>query len=77
MTLTGIAADLRAGDAFTILRRLLAVGAMLLGAVVGALLVLDVSDVAALAFASALLAVVVAWAAGASRRPAPWHDAQA
>ena len=50
---------------------------MLLGAVIGALLVLDVSDVAALAFASALLAVVVAWAAGASRRPAPWHDAQA
>ncbi len=77
MTLTGIAADLHARDAFTVLRRLLAVGAMLLGAVIGAVLVLDVSDVAALAFASALLAIVAVWAGGASRRPAPWHAPQA
>src|SRR3954452_15064945 len=73
MTLTGIAADFRQRDRFAIVRRLLAVGAMLAGATAGAMLVLHVSDVAALALAAALLALVIVWAITASRAPAPWH----
>jgi uncharacterized membrane protein YoaK (UPF0700 family) len=73
MTLTGLAADLRQRDRFAIVRRLLAVAAMLAGAVAGAVLVLDVSDAAALALAAALLAIVVVAAGGRSRSPAPWH----
>jgi uncharacterized membrane protein YoaK (UPF0700 family) len=75
MTLTGIAADFRQRDRFAIVRRLLAVGAMLAGATAGAILVLQVSDVAALALAAALLAVVVVCAITGSRAPAPWHAA--
>lgn len=73
MTLTGIAADLRQRDRFAILRRGLAVAAMLAGAVAGALLVLDVSYVAALGLAALLLLVAVAGAAAGSRTPAEWH----
>jgi uncharacterized membrane protein YoaK (UPF0700 family) len=73
MTLTGIAADIRQRDSFAIVRRLLAVAAMLAGAVVGAVLVLEVSNVAALGLAAALLAVVVVWTSAASRSPARWH----
>ena len=73
MTLTGVAADLRDGDRFAILRRVLAVAAMLAGAVAGALLVLDVSDVAALGLAALLLTTVVVGALAASRAPAPWQ----
>jgi uncharacterized membrane protein YoaK (UPF0700 family) len=74
MTLTGIAADIRERDRFAIIRRLLAVAAMLAGAVAGALLVLDVSDKAALALAAALLAIVGLWASAAVRVPAAWQD---
>ncbi len=73
MTLTGIAADLRGRDRFAILRRSLAVAAMLIGAVAGALLVLDVSNVAALSLAAFLLVVAAGVAAAASRSPAAWH----
>ena len=73
MTLTGIAADLRERDRFAITRRVLAVTAMLAGALAGALLVLEVSSVAALGLAAALLATVVAGAAAGSRAPASWH----
>jgi uncharacterized membrane protein YoaK (UPF0700 family) len=73
MTLTGIAADLRHHDQFAIVRRLAAVAAMLAGAIAGALLVLRVSDVAALALAATLLAITLAGAAAASRLPAGWH----
>jgi uncharacterized membrane protein YoaK (UPF0700 family) len=73
MTLTGIAADMRQRDRFAIVRRLLAVGAMLAGAAVGAVLVLEVSDVAALGLAAALLAIVVVCATAGSRSPAQWH----
>jgi uncharacterized membrane protein YoaK (UPF0700 family) len=76
MTLTGIAADLRHHDRFAILRRVAAVTAMLTGAVAGALLVLDVSDVAALTLAATLLAITLAGAAAASRSPAGWHAPQ-
>jgi uncharacterized membrane protein YoaK (UPF0700 family) len=75
MTLTGIAADIRQRDRFAITRRLLAVAAMLAGAVAGALLVLHVSDEAALGLAAALLAVVGLWAAAAVRAPAAWQTA--
>ncbi len=73
MTLTGVAADLRQHDRFAIVRRLLAVAAMLAGAVSGAVLVLEVSTVAALGLATALLAIVVACASAGSRSPAGWH----
>lgn len=73
MTLTGLASDLRERDRFAIVRRLLAVGAMLGGAVAGAWLVLQVSDVAALALAAALLTIVVVGAVAGSRSPAQWH----
>ena len=73
MTLTGIAADFRQRDHFAVVRRLLAVLAMLLGAIAGAALVLDVSDVAALGLAAALLAIVAVCAGAASRTPAGWH----
>jgi uncharacterized membrane protein YoaK (UPF0700 family) len=74
MTLTGIAADIRERDRFAVVRRLLAVAAMLAGAVAGALLVLEVSDEAALALACALLAIVGLWASAAVRVPAAWQD---
>jgi uncharacterized membrane protein YoaK (UPF0700 family) len=73
MTLTGIAADLRGHDHFAIVRRALAVAAMLIGAVAGAVLVLEVSTVAALALSAALLAAVAVTAGARSRAPAPWH----
>ncbi|HEX3687935.1 MAG TPA: YoaK family protein [Gaiellaceae bacterium] len=67
LTLTGIASDSRlgGGSGANTARRVLAVGAMLLGAVVGALLVLHVRPVAPLVLAAALLALV---AVGARRR---------
>jgi uncharacterized membrane protein YoaK (UPF0700 family) len=77
MTVTGIAADLRTGirDA-AFVRRLLAVAAMLGGAVAGAALLLRTSPTAALLAGTALLAVV-AFAAGlTTRRPAPWRAGQ-
>jgi uncharacterized membrane protein YoaK (UPF0700 family) len=73
MTLTGIAADLRQHDHFAVIRRLLAVIAMLAGAVIGALLVLEVSDIAAVGFAACLLIIVAGSAIVSSRSPAPWH----
>jgi uncharacterized membrane protein YoaK (UPF0700 family) len=70
MTLTGIAVDLRAGNRAVVVRRVLAVLTMLLGAVGGALLVLHVSTSAALLLAVALLAVVGSGAVAAARAPA-------
>jgi uncharacterized membrane protein YoaK (UPF0700 family) len=62
LTLTGIAADswLGGGSGAKTARRVLAVGAMLLGAFVGALLLIHVRPVAPLALAVALLALVAA-----------------
>jgi uncharacterized membrane protein YoaK (UPF0700 family) len=77
MTLTGIAADARHSPARTTTRRILAVLTMLLGAVVGALLVLNSGVSAALGLALVLLGAVVAVAAIQSRRPAAWHEATA
>jgi uncharacterized membrane protein YoaK (UPF0700 family) len=68
LTLTGIAADLRTAPRHVLVRRVLAVGTMLLGAVVGALLVIHVDPTAGLGVAVGLLAVTFA----ISSRPATW-----
>jgi uncharacterized membrane protein YoaK (UPF0700 family) len=73
MTLTGIAADVRRSQAVTTTRRILAVLTMLLGAAVGALLVLNTGLAWALGLALILLGGVIAVAAAQSRHPAAWH----
>jgi len=83
MTLTGLAADVRAAfrgapairrsARSDITRRLLAIGTMFAGALAGASLTLYVSPVSALSLATALLAVAAAGAAAAAMRPAPWR----
>ena len=69
LTLTGIAHDswLGGGSGAHTARRVLSVGAMLLGAFVGALLLLRVAPVAPLALAAALLMTVAASAHYAAR----------
>jgi hypothetical protein len=75
MTLTGIAADVRATDhgRAGLRRRILAVAAMSGGAVAGALLVLHAGTAPALGLATGLLAVVTAGAVLATRQPGPWR----
>jgi uncharacterized membrane protein YoaK (UPF0700 family) len=75
MTLTGIAADVRSGNHPTLVRRLSAVAAMLIGAVGGALLVLHLDAAAGLAAAVLLMAVALAGALSASRSHAGWSRA--
>jgi len=74
MTLTGIAADARlvGGAGSAAARRILSIAAMVLGALVGALLVLRVDDAAPLAAAAALIAVTALAAHGISRTPGSW-----
>jgi uncharacterized membrane protein YoaK (UPF0700 family) len=73
MTLTGIATDLRDRRRRpALIRRLLAVAAMLSGATLGAWLVLTASPAAALALAVGLLTAVTT-AALASRGDQPWR----
>jgi uncharacterized membrane protein YoaK (UPF0700 family) len=77
MTLTGLAADFRAGLRHTaIARRMLAVATMLGGAVLGAELVLDYKPGTALAVGTALLAVITAAAWNTTRHPATWRAPQ-
>jgi uncharacterized membrane protein YoaK (UPF0700 family) len=73
MTLTGIAADVRGGHAATALRRLLAVAAMTVGAVVGGLLLVHDSVAWGLAAGGAVLFVVAAVAVAVTRVDAPWQ----
>ncbi len=75
MTLTGIAADIRGGRAKrpTLVRRLLAVGAMFGGAVAGALLVLHHGPAPALGLAVGLLGLTAVGAVIAARGDAAWH----
>ncbi|HWC39425.1 MAG TPA: YoaK family protein [Acidimicrobiales bacterium] len=75
MTLTGIVADLRAGSSGwpQLARRFVAVGAMLAGAVVGAVLVLQTTSAMALVVAVALLAAVTLGTAVACRQPGTWR----
>lgn len=70
LTLTGIAADSRlgGGSGARTARRVLSVAAMLLGATVGALLLLRVAPVAPLCLAVAILAAVTVASHRASRR---------
>ena len=73
-TLTGIAVGLRgAARRPAVARRLLALFAMLVGAVIGALVVLHVSPTAALGLATGLLAVVACAVLAATRRPSAWQ----
>jgi len=74
MTLTGIAADLRTRNFRVVLRRSLSVTAMLVGALVGALLILDVSVASAMGVASGLIAVVLTGAIAATRHESPWQS---
>jgi uncharacterized membrane protein YoaK (UPF0700 family) len=73
MTLTGFAADLRQRNGQVLLRRALAVAAMLAGAFAGAALVVRDSATWALALALLLVTVVCvgAWVFG--RRPGGWQ----
>jgi uncharacterized membrane protein YoaK (UPF0700 family) len=74
MTLTGIAADTHNRPRSpAVVRRVLAVSAMLAGAIIGALLVIEVSAVAALALAAALVGTVSIGATLAARRTAAWQ----
>jgi len=82
LTLTGIGADLRAvlragqnhaAATSDLIRRLLAIGTMLAGALAGASLTLYVSPLSALALAVSLLAVTAAAATAAAMRPAAWR----
>jgi uncharacterized membrane protein YoaK (UPF0700 family) len=73
MTLTGFAADLRQRNGQVLLRRLLAVGAMLAGAWAGAALVQRAGAGWALALALLLVAVVCAGAWVFGRRPGGWQ----
>jgi uncharacterized membrane protein YoaK (UPF0700 family) len=76
MTLTGIAADLRSGSwGKFLVRRLLVVGTMFVGAVTGAELVLHGRTAVALGLAFGLLALVGFGALFAANRPAQWRSA--
>ena len=75
MTLTGIAADIRAGrPSAAFARRVLAVVTMLAGAFVGAELVLRVGVSAALGVATVILAVVTAASARTTRTLGAWRS---
>jgi uncharacterized membrane protein YoaK (UPF0700 family) len=73
MTLTGIAADVRAAGRPVVTRRVLAVLTMFVGALVGALLVDHTRLVWALVPVPVVLAVVAVVLTAVLRRPAPWQ----
>jgi uncharacterized membrane protein YoaK (UPF0700 family) len=74
MTLTGIAADARVvgGPGSAVARRALSIAAMVLGALVGALLVLHVNDFAPLATAAGVVALTAIAIHRVSGRPGAW-----
>ena len=73
MTLTGIAADIRAGGPVVLARRTLAVVTMLAGAIAGALLVIHSGVPAAFALVVGLLVVVTAITALGAQRREGWN----
>jgi uncharacterized membrane protein YoaK (UPF0700 family) len=74
MTLTGIAADVsKSNRAPIIVRRAAAVLAMLIGAIIGALLVIHVGRTAGLAVAVALVAITAAAAGISTHGHKAWH----
>jgi uncharacterized membrane protein YoaK (UPF0700 family) len=74
MTITGMSADSRlaGGDGSKVGRRLVSALSMFVGALVGALLVLKVSRLAAIGAALGLLCVIVVSTAAAARSQAAW-----
>lgn len=77
MTLTGIAADIRRGKwwrAVQLRRRVLAVAAMLVGALVGGVLVIQRDATSAIALASFIMLLVTVGSIVASRKPADWRN---
>ena len=73
MTLTGIAADIRKASYAVAVRRTVAVLAMFVGGLVGALLVLQVNAATAIAVAAVLMAIVAVGTTVTSRHPADWQ----
>jgi uncharacterized membrane protein YoaK (UPF0700 family) len=75
MVLTGVLADVRVGEGPAVVaRRLLALGAMLAGAVVGAFIIRDFGGpIAALGLVTGLVGVVAIGAFITTRRPADWQ----
>jgi uncharacterized membrane protein YoaK (UPF0700 family) len=73
MAITGIGADLRKRDTTSVLRRLLSIAAMLVGAHLGAVLILNVGAPAALETIAVMLLVIGILATVASRRPSGWQ----
>ena len=72
MTLTGIGSDLRKRDLATAIRRLTAVLAMLIGAGIGAILVLNLGVSAGIVAVTIMLAVALVGAAVAARGTPAW-----
>jgi uncharacterized membrane protein YoaK (UPF0700 family) len=72
MTLTGIGSDLRKRDLATAARRLVAILAMLIGAGIGAILVLNLGVSAGIVAVTILLAATLIGAAFASRGAPDW-----
>ncbi|PRZ40896.1 uncharacterized membrane protein YoaK (UPF0700 family) [Antricoccus suffuscus] len=72
MTLTGMGVDLRKRDLVTATRRLLAVLAMLIGAEIGAILVLNLGVTAGMVVATIVLAVAMVGATLAARGAPNW-----
>ncbi len=74
-TLTGLAADVWAEDRRPVMRRrLLSIGAIFVGALGGAELVLHRGAGAALVLVVALVAIVAIWSAVMAGRPGPWRS---
>jgi len=73
MVITGLAADAHGGGRASFLRRLVAVLSLLVGAALGALLVLRAGPAWALAVAALMIVGVLAVAAVTSRVPQDWH----
>lgn len=73
MAITGIGADLKKRDLASALRRSLSIAAMLLGALLGAVLILGGGPAVALAAIAAVLLVIAVLAGVASRQPAEWQ----
>ena len=73
MVIIGLAADEHGGGRASIVRRLTAVLALLIGAALGAAVVLRAGPAWALAVAALMIVVVLAVAALSSRTPQDWH----
>jgi uncharacterized membrane protein YoaK (UPF0700 family) len=73
MALTGIGADLKKRDTASALRRGLSIAAMLLGAFIGAVLILRAGAPAALETIAAMLLAIAILSGVASHRPSDWQ----